>query len=79
MVEQGIKYLEIGVTSFMHCSFYACRYAEMGAFHRGSKRAGSEYSYYGIKGVPRVSSKYIVYGCILFIVLGATVHYIIFK
>ncbi|XP_022091008.1 dnaJ homolog subfamily C member 4-like [Acanthaster planci] len=53
-------------------------YRDMGAFHQGSHQSASE-NYYGIKGVRRVNSVYIVYGCLTFLVVGALVHFIIFK
>ncbi|XP_038072326.1 dnaJ homolog subfamily C member 4-like [Patiria miniata] len=54
-------------------------YRDLGSFHQGTQNAGSWDSYYGIKGVRRVKSVYVVYGCILFLVVGAMVHFIIFK
>ncbi|XP_071795706.1 dnaJ homolog subfamily C member 4-like [Asterias amurensis] len=53
-------------------------YNDMGTFYRGKPSDTAE-NYYGIKGIRRVSSGYILFGCIVFLCAGALMHYIIFK
>lgn len=35
--------------------------------------------YYGIKGVERISNKYIAAGCVVFMLIGAAFHFVVVK
>ena len=50
-----------------------------GAQQAGAWAGAQDDNYYGIKGVRRVQSIYIVYGCLIFLVVGATFHFIVFR